>query len=242
MDRQPTDPTEGHDAAFDPSAAEQYEGAPAASAAPDDDSAPPQDETPQVDWQAEIAAREARAAAAEQRAQQLEAERQQLMFQASQQAWEQERQQAHAHAATLDYEPAQQYLAQFYADRERRLMGWAQQATAAVWINQHADDVMRRYGLGPEDRIRLGSDPQQMEANAQWIVNERTRNTAEVDGLRKELTALKRQMAAQGALGNPAYRTGGTRPNGTPPTELPAGSLEKLAAILNGPPAMPQRR
>jgi hypothetical protein len=239
MDPTQFDPEDDR-AATDPSAAEQYEGAPAASDAPDDDAAPQEETEGQIDWQAVAAEREHRAAAAEQRAQQLEAEQQRLAFQASQYAWQREEEEHHQRTANLDYEQKVNADRAFYASREQRLMNWAQTATQAVWVNQHADDVIRRYGLSPDDRIRLGPDPAQMEANAEWIVNERSRGSAEVAALRKELTQLKRQVGANRALDNPAYRQGGARPGTSAPPTVDPTDLSQWTRALE--PWLPQRR
>jgi hypothetical protein len=237
----PPDPTEDR-AAFDPSAAEQYEGAPAASAAPDDEDAPQDEAAEEPDYRALWESAQQETAQERQARQALEAQQQQLMFQASQQAWEKERQDAHAYAAQLDYEPAQKYLADFYAGREQRLMGWAQQATQAVWINQHAEQVMRHFGLDPEDRVRLGSDPNQMAAIAQSIAGERSRFDERLSRIERENKQLKRQIAAGQALGNPAYRQGGTRPGAPKPTDPNyAGSLAQLADLLSAPPTVVRR-
>ncbi len=237
---QPDDPQANY-AGFDPSTAEMHEGVPAFSDALDGENAP-QGEAPeeQVDYRALYESAQQETAQERSARQQLEAQQQQLMFQASQAAWEQERQNAHAHANTLDYEQAQQHLANFYQQREQRLMGWAQQATQAVWINQHADQVIRQHGLSPDDRARLGNDPQQFAAVAQSISSERQRYTSELQDTKAQLKKMQQQLAANGALSNPAYRQGGARPNGAVPNQLVPGSVEKLAAIL-GMPAQPRR-
>lgn len=220
-------------AGFDPSAAEMHEGVPAFSDAPDEENAP-QDASAedQIDYQALWQAAQQETAAERSQRERLEAQQQQLMYQASQAAWENERKNAHQHAQTLDYEPAQQYLAQFYQQREQRLMGWAQQATQGVWAASHADQVIRHYGLSPEDRARLGNDPAQFAAVAQSIAAERQRYSAELNETKAELKKMRQQLAAQGALGNPAYRQGGARPNGAIPTNVQPGSIEHLAASL----------
>lgn len=236
MDPQhPADDLEDIRAAFDPSAAEQYEGAPAASAAPDGNDAPPEEGTEQVDYRAlwEQAQHETAAERAER--ERLEAERQQIVFQASQQAWEEERRRAKEHAKTLDYEQALEYMSNFSADRERRVMEWSLNTAAQAAVNEHAGKVISYWGLAPEDRARLGGDPHRMNEIAQSIVADRQRTSAEVESLRKEVKQLRSRVNGNNALANPAYRQGGSRPPVAVPSDVPKGSLEFLGRRLGIP-------
>jgi hypothetical protein len=248
MERDPNasqfDESQGQYAGFDPSAAERQEGVPAFSDAPDGEDSPGQEATEeQVDYRALYEAQQQETVAERQYRERLEAQQQQLMYQASQAAWKQEAEDARRYANTLDYEPAQKYLADFYEQREQRLMGWAEQSTKAVWINQHADQVIQHYGLTDKDRARLGSDPQQFGPIAESIRAERDSYSSELQETRNKLKRLEQQMAAQGALSNPAYRQGGARPGGAVPTNVQPGSLASLeqAFIQAGVPIRPRR-
>lgn len=234
MDPNQLDP-EDPNAATDPSAAEQYEGAPAASAAPDDDLAPEDEAPEQIDWQVIADERERRAVAAEQQAQALATQQQQMALQVAEAAWEQERQQAHAYARTLDYEQHDKYLEQYYGYVDQRRKQQYAQAVAPVYINAQADRIMGAYGLAPEDRVRLGSDPNQMEAIAHSIASERQRYQAEREADRAELKKLKRQMQANQALSNPAYRQGGARPGTNAPGNVDPNDMSQWKRALGIP-------
>lgn len=240
--QQPANDLEGLRAAFEPPAAEQYEGAPAASAAPDGTDAPPEQASEQVDYRAlwEQAQQETAAERAER--ERLQMEQQQIVLRASQQAWEEERRRAHEYAKTLDFDQHDAYLANFYAQRENRLMEWSLTTTAQAAINEHAGKVIAYWGLDPQDRARLGHDPNQMNAIAESIVADRQRHGAEVETLRKELTQLRRQVNGNAALANPAYRQGGVRPGVATPSKFPTSSLEFLGERLGIPYGDPSRR
>lgn len=247
--QQPTDDLEGLRAAFEPPAAEQYEGAPAASAAPDGTGAPQGEATEEVDYRALWEQEQQRTAQLQQETaaeraerERLQAEQQQIVLRASQQAWEEERRRAHEYAKTLDFDQHDAYLANFYGNRERQLMEWSLNTTAQAAINEHAGKVIEYWGLEPQDRARLGTDPNQMNAIAESIVADRKRYNAKVETLEKELTQLRRQMNGNAALANPAYRQGGARPGVATPSNFPKDSLEFLGERLGIPYGNPSRR
>lgn len=226
-------------------AAEMHEGAPAFSDAPDLDAAPDQGAEPEIDWKAKYEADQAQwqqeTAAERQRREALEVQQQQLLAQAGQAAWDKEAQDARAYANTLDTDSAFEYMDKFRANREARIMDQAQKTTQAFAINQFVDQVVSYWGLKPTDRLRLGSDPNQMNAIAEAIVADRADTSSEIATLRKELQQEKRARQAREALANPAYRQGGTRPNGAPAGSADPNSLDPWVARLTGMVPEPRR-
>lgn len=222
-------------AAYDPTAAEMHEGAPAFSDAPDGQDAPEQEPEEQVDYRALYEQSQQETAQERQLREAREAELQRLAFQASQYAWQQEVEEHKKRTANLDYEEARKADESFYRNREQQVMNWAQQATAATYINAHAEKVIAYWGLNPEDRAMLGGDPNRMNDIAQSIATQRQQYRSELQETKKELKQLRNQIAANAALQNPAYRQGGGRPPVATPPNVDKGSIDHLGFLLGIP-------
>jgi hypothetical protein len=226
-------------AAIGQPAAEMHEGAPAFPDAPGLETAPEQSTEPEIDWkakyEADVAAWQQETVAERQRREALEIQQQQLLAQAGQAAWQQEEARAQQHASTLDYDSALAFMQQFYRAREARTMQYAQSIAHSSAMENYVGQVISYWGLNPTDRVRLGNDPNQMNAIAESIVAERQSTSSEVAQLRKELEHLKRGQQAQAALNNPAYRQGGARPAGALPPEIEKGSIDHLRVALGLP-------
>lgn len=239
MDRQQTD-LDPQGAVSDPSAAEPQE--PFLAGAPGDEGAPPEEAggEPEVDWRALYEQDVARERAERERLAAENQRYQQAMHQAQVQAWQAQRQQRidehFRQTQGLDYDAAiaanQQFVRQMDAEHQQALQAAQWQANLAVqWaqINATADSLIQRYGLTPDDRVLIGNDPQQMEQNAARLKVQRDETAA----IRKEFAALKNQLRAQGALANPAYRQGGARPGGVPPTQdLDPNNLNDWTTVM----------
>lgn len=183
-------------------------------------------------YEAMLSQERAEKARLEQERQAVQIERQQIQAQQAQAQWDQLEAQALAHARTLDYDQALQYMADFSRQRTQAVMGAAQQMTQQVNIAQFRQHVIQKYGLSSEDAARLGSDPYQFDPIGASIKAEREHTNSKIGALEKQIEQLKRQSQAQARIASGVDRSGG--PGGQPlPNDLSKLThKEELRALM----------
>lgn len=158
------------------------------------------------------------------------------------QKWQQEEAQAKAHAKTLPYEEAIEYMDGFRRYREEQVWKWGQdnfvEKTRLEWTKD-AEKLARANGLPDEDvelLVRVASasgDKRAMQEEAKRL---KARNETSTQGLRavqEELARLKAEMARQNIVSSGAQRVGG-QGAGSVPTTFTKGTRDHLRYELYG--------
>lgn len=192
---------------------------------PLDDASPPDPQAELTRIQGERDQAAQRADAAERQAQMAQAQIEQHQRQIAENAarqWQQAEAELHAAIPEMEPDQAVKITREFYAARERQLLGTYQQQQASIQqerIAAFAEFVAKEKGLDPNDAHLLLStpgafqNPNVMVNAADSLKQSRERGSSETKRLQKELDDLKRLVAGNGL--QQGLRAGG---NGSAPS------------------------
>lgn len=180
--------------------------------------------------QAEEANRRAEAAA--QREAAIQQREQQAAWQNAQAAWKQREQQMLQQTENFDEQTRLAVMQEFYNQRHQQTEQQAYQALQFVTAEAYAQDLLRANGLTQEDRILLGSNPNQMPQIAARIKAERDQHKA----LLAQIERGQRAAQAQQSLEAGINRIGGVGGRPAPvDANFKKGSPEHLKHLWNNP-------
>ena len=170
---------------------------------------------------------------------QLEQEReafalQQSQFQAQQARaqWEQEEARVLAHAQTLDYDEALKFTQNFYRSAMQQRDQLAQQAVQRANTNLYRTEVVKNYGLSPEEAPMLGNDPYQFDVIAKAIAAKNAAISAELKTLREQVKQVSRGNRAADRLGTGIDKNGIGNSRGAPLDTSQLSTQEHLRLIM----------
>lgn len=231
------------DAATDPSAAGNAEGAPLPDA-PDEEAAPDAgddgegEETP-IDWQARAEAAEQRAGDLAQRQAQYDAAQQAALYRQAQEAFDANWQEHVAYAEeNLSATEAARYLSQVrdaHVAALRQYYEGAVQTVMRVAMGPgYAEHLIAEHGLAPEDRALLGNDPQQMPVIAAALAARDRRTQTQIDQTKRDLRNVKRGQQARRLVASGATLAGGPGQRAPVVDPRSLSPMEHLKALLAG--------
>jgi hypothetical protein len=197
-----------------------------------------QPEDQQPDYAAMLAAERAEKEQARREAEELrqyraqfEQARQQMAFQQAAQAWEQRKQQLKQQLEPYDTETREQFITAFYESQMQQMAQAAQQQNMMLMANGWADQVLREHGLAPEDRMLLGEDPNQYQARAQRIAEDRRQHNELLENIQRQQRAQQAQQRVEAGVN----RIGGVGGRPAPVGDnIERGSRDHLRALLTG--------
>lgn len=208
--------------------------------APEFEAMPPegeQQETPDYAAVAEDAQRRAeeaerRAEAVEQQLQARAQREQQMLYQQAQQAWRAKESELVQKIQDYDEPTKIAIMQEFYNQRDQQKDQQYQQVLQFVTAQAFAENIMRDYGLSPEDRVLLGQDPNAMPHIAARIKAERDR----YNGLIAQQEKSRRAQQALQTVNNGINQIGGVGARPAPiPDGIEKGTKEHLRALRQQP-------
>lgn len=159
---------------------------------------------------------------------------QQYAAQQAQQEWEGRRQQAMAHAATLSFDDALAYMSDFERQSTAALVDQSKTMFTNFAAGVYADNLIRDFGLKPEDRDLLGNDPYRMDVIAKRLSDERKAHADEMKAIREQVEQYGGQQYITKRMEQGAYVSGGG--TGRQPAIDPStlSEVEELRYALRG--------